>query len=215
MKADPDTQPVINPPSDSQVVRGTPNLFIPAALDQSGSFMPMRNLYPISRDHLLPLVEYNVWRATLTNVLILGHLHLMGQQNCRFGNCAPIFPNPYQSNSLPESLKPTALQRSTSYPDWIDIMPSPRMRDNAIRNKHLISNAALCADLMGGISGKQYNIESAIMVWSDPWEPRGWELSQGFIRRWWFLVDGCNDIFEATNNWRELRGDDPLVFEQP
>ncbi|KEF55884.1 uncharacterized protein A1O9_07464 [Exophiala aquamarina CBS 119918] len=215
IEAESGTRHVIYPPSDNQAVRTTPNLFIPAALDQRGSFVPMRNLYPMSRDHLLPLVQYNAWRATLTNVLILGHLHLISQQTCRFGSCTTIFPNPYQRKSLPESLKPTELQRSTSYPDWIDIMPSPRMRDNATRTQRLISNAELCADLMGGISGKQHNIESAIIVWSDPWEPRGWELSQGFIRRWWFLVEGCNDLFEATNRWRDLRGDDPLVFERP
>jgi len=94
-------------------------------------------------------------------------------------------------------------------------MPSPRPRNNAIRNRHLISNADLCADLMGGISGKECNIESVIMVWSDPWEPSGWELSAAFTRRWWFLAEGCHNLFEATNRWRELRGDDPLVFEKP
>lgn len=216
-KTDPatETRHLADPARHNQVVRMQPDLFIPAALDQRGSFVPMRNLYPMSRDHLLPLVEYNVWRAALTNVLILGHLHLLGQQNCRFGNCVPVFPNPYQGNTLPESLKPTALQRSTPYPDWIDLIPSPRMRDNAIRSQHLISNADLCADLMGGLSGRQYDIGSAIMVWSDPWEPHGWELSEGFTRRWWFLVEGCNDLFAATNRWRELRGDDPLVFEDP
>lgn len=188
-----------------------PDLFIPAALDQKGSIIPMRNLYPMSRDHLLPLVEYNVWRATLTNVLILGHVHLIGQRNCRFGSCAPIFPNPYQSGRLPESLKPTALQQSRPHPDWIDILPSPKMRDNAIRSLHLLPQEELCADLMGRMSGGQYNSESAIIAWSNPWEPSGWELSGGFIRRWWMLVQGCDDMFEATNRWRRLRGDDSLV----
>lgn len=172
----------------------------------------MRKLYPISRDHLIPLIEYNVWRANLTNALILGHVHLIGQRTCSFGQSPTIFPNPYQGDKLPESLQPTLLQRTHQHPEWIDIFPSPRMRDNAVRAHHLISREELCADMLGRMSGGQYNTEPAIMVWSNPWEPAGWELSEAFIRKWWLLFNGCDDLFEATNRWRSLRGDDPLAF---
>ncbi|KAK5053831.1 hypothetical protein LTR84_001793 [Exophiala bonariae] len=218
MIMDPDSQsrqqvdPVARSKVYQQMVVSLPHLFIPAAVDHKGTFIPMRSLYPISRDHLMPLIEYNVWRATLTNVLILGHIHLIGQQTCSFGHDATIFPNLYRSNSLPKSLEPTTLQRTHRHPDWIDILPSPKMRDNAMRTYHLIPRDELCADVMGRMSGGQYNTDSAIMVWSNPWEPDGWELSEAFIRKWWMLVKDCDDILDATNKWRALRGDDPLTF---
>lgn len=193
------------------VVIPTPELVIPPYLSHSGRITPARQLYPISRDHLLPLVEYNVFRATWTNILILGHLHLIAQPSCGFRVSVPIFPNPYQGGSLPASLKPTALQQSAVYPDWIDMLPSPRMRDNAIRTQHLFTNAELVADLLGGMMGSKNDIDSILLVWSNPWEPSGWELTEGFVRKWGFLVEGCTDLFQSTNRWRALRGEERFL----
>jgi hypothetical protein len=196
------------------------SLVIPAVFAKGGGFLPKRNLYPLSRDHLLPLIEYNLFRATLTNLFILGHLHLAS--NCRFGEDIPIFPSTYGNDNLPQSLVPTALQRCTPHADWIDLLPSPRMRDNAIRTQHLFSNLDLVADIMGdylchGMRSRQGDggVESEVklLVWSNPWEPGGWELTEGFVRKWRFLVDGCDDLFQATNQWRKIRGDGPLRLD--
>jgi Domain of unknown function (DUF3425) len=207
----PETEDKIRSGSKS-VVHPAPDLFIPAYLSQSGHVVPERYLYPISRDHLLPLVEYNVFRASSTNVLILGHLHLFGS-SCRFGASVPSFPNPYQGDIIPVSLRPTSLQQSALYPDWIDILPSPRMRDNAIRTQHLFTNSELCADILGGLMGTQSDVNPGVVVWSDPWEPSGWELTEGFVRKWEFLVQGCNDLLESTNRWRDLRGEKRLTWK--
>ncbi len=199
-----------------------PVLWIPAAVTQHGRrFVPARPLYPLSRDHLIPLIEYNLIRASLTNILILGHLQLLQTSSCRFGEHVPVFPRPCRDDdrNIPKSLTPTPLQRRTPHPAWIDLFPSPRMRDNAIRAQDRFSIVELRADLMSGMCA-EYGRESrrdehspgsgGLLVWSNPWEPGGWEVTEGFIRKWGFLVEGCTDLFEATDRWRAMRGQDSL-----
>lgn len=188
-------------------------LSIPSGISQDGRFIPMRYLYPMSQDHLLPLIEYNLWRAITTNILIVGHLHFMTSPVCKFTQCTAIFPNPYYGGVLLESLKPTALQQSTPHEDWIDLIPSPRMRDNAIRMQFQFSNLDLCADLLSGlVSGKQNDMDPGLRVWTNPWEPDGWEVSSSFVSKWGFLIKGCNDLFRSTNRWRAFRGEKPLCW---
>ena len=188
-------------------------IFIPPGIMLSGHILPMRYLFPMSRDHLLPLIEYNVWRAIETNILIIGHVNLTRNEACRFMGTAPLFANPYEANTLPNSLKPTPLQRQTPHPEWIDLCPSPRMRDNAIRTMHRFSHTDLCADLLGGLAGRRTDVESGLRVWSNPWEAEGWELTEGFLRKWGFLVEGCVDLVRSTNRWRKLRGDESLFWK--
>jgi len=95
----------------------------------------------------------------------------------------------------------------------IDLLPSPRMRDNAIRSQHLFTSNELCADILGGLMGRQNDVEFGLIAWSNPWVADGWELTDGFVRKWAFLVRGCVDLFEATNRWRGLRGEEGLISE--
>ncbi|KAH8884053.1 hypothetical protein GQ53DRAFT_846417 [Thozetella sp. PMI_491] len=188
----------------------TSTVFIPP-FHKDGRVRPARYLYPMSRDHLLPLIEYNVFRASRTNVLILGYLHL-GSDKCSFGGRVPLFPNPYEGSGIPDSLKPTTLQQATAHPDWIDLLPSPRMRDNAIRVQDQFANSDLCEDILGSMVGVNHDPGAMIVAWATPWEASGWEFTEGFMKKWSFLVEGCEDLLESTNWWRSLRGEDPLSW---
>lgn len=187
------------------------DLFIPSYVTHSGRVIPERYLYPISRDHLLPLLEYNVYRASITNLLIMGHVHLI-HETCGFRGSVTIFPNPYQGVGIPPTLERTALQQSTPYPDWVDLIPSPQMRDNAIRTQHLFTNKELAADLLTGMMGQEDRKDPGMLVWSDPWDPSGWELTERFVKKWGFLVQGCYDLVRSTNYWRKIRGERPLLL---
>ncbi|KAL6901673.1 hypothetical protein GGI43DRAFT_403645 [Trichoderma evansii] len=55
--------------------------------------------------------------------------------------------------------------------------------------------------------------ELGILSWSDPWDISGWEITERFVSRWAFLLQGCPDVVESANKWRALRGEDPLVVE--
>ena len=115
---------------------------------------------------------------------------------------SPSFRTPTQGENTPLSLRPTSFQQSTLHPDWIDILPSPRMRDNATGTLHLYTHGEPVADLPGGLVGRQKEIDSRLLVWTNPWEPSSWELTEGFIRKWGFLVQGCTELVQSANRWR-------------
>ncbi|KAH8757276.1 hypothetical protein F5883DRAFT_568503 [Diaporthe sp. PMI_573] len=196
--------------------------------------------FPLSRDHLITIIELNVYRASLTNIYILGAYSLLCNQACGYAvnnSEPPLFPwTGYQpSGRIPDSLRPTPLQRSTPHEVWIDLLPSPRMRDNAIVAvaEGRLRNEDLCADILRGICGEgksrertargvdgpsgdgEDRDEARLIVWNTPWDPTGWEVTEGFLRKWGFLLrgDGEDDMLRATNRWRALRGEDPIVWE--
>ncbi|OQV09920.1 hypothetical protein CLAIMM_13993 [Cladophialophora immunda] len=52
------------------------------------------------------------------------------------------------------------------------------------------------------------------IVWSPPWDVSGWELSEGFWRKWGWMMEGCaGEILEATNRWRRRRGEEELQIQ--
>jgi hypothetical protein len=86
------------------------------------------------------------------------------------------------------------------------------MRDNAIKTHHLFTNKELAADLLTGMLGQEDGKDPGMLVWSDPWDPSGWELTERFVKKWSFLVQGCHDLFRSTNYWRKIRGERPLAL---
>lgn len=122
-----------------------------------------------------------------------------------------MFPAP---NSVPDSLTPTPLQLSTKHDVWIDLLPDRTLRDNIIRAVSTTDVPNLQRDLTGAICEVKHGKEFiGVLVWNDPWSAHGWELSEGFVRKWARLLSGCGEMLAATNRWRAKRGEDPLVIE--
>ena len=97
---------------------------------------------------------------------------------------------------------------------WIDLLPHSTMRDNAIRAMGTYDHRDLTNDMMGGYERGQNTIETTgVLIWGNPWEAEGWEVTEGFMKKWAFLFKDCWDVMAATNRWRAERGDEPLVFE--
>lgn len=194
-------------------------------------------LFPLSSDHLIPLIEYNVYRASLTNIHIMSLYTLLGNPACAHLHNPepPLFPRVAPSSGIPESLRPTELQRTTPHDLWIDILPHPAMRDNAIRavEEGRLHQAELCADLLRGLCGgseaegalgqaaraamgrsdEAHEEEARLIVWTTPWETGGWEATLGFVKKYRYLLRGAESLISSTNRWREARGDDPLVWD--
>lgn len=210
---------------------------LPKAYDADGH--PVFS-FPLSRDHLITIIELNVYRASLTNIYILGAYSLLCNPACGYAvnnSEPPLFPwtGHQPSGIIPDSLRPTPLQRSTPHEVWIDILSSPSMRDNAIIAvaEGRLRNEDLCADVLRGICGEgkrrertarnvdppsgdsEDGDEAHMIVWNTPWDLSGWEVTEGFLRKWGFLLrgDGEDDMLRATNRWRALRGEDPIVWE--
>jgi hypothetical protein len=51
--------------------------------------------------------------------------------------------------SLPASLQPTILQKTSAHHPWLEFFPFAHMRDALIRNEETLDDSQLCRDLMG------------------------------------------------------------------
>ena len=38
-------------------------------------------------------------------------------------------------------------------------------------------------------------------------------MSEGFLRKWGWLLNGLPELLEATNRWRVERGEEPFVYD--
>lgn len=169
------------------------------------------SLFPLGLDHLIPLVQYNFVRGVLTNMAILGYQNAFPPECARYWVNMPFFPTP---STIPESLQPTALQQSTPHEPWIDLIPDKEMRDNAILAISTFNREEIEVDVTGSLFGKTKLLElNGLVAWDEPWRADGWELTEGFIRKWPFLVKGCWKMLESTNRWRAIRGEEPLVTD--
>ncbi|SPO04143.1 uncharacterized protein DNG_06826 [Cephalotrichum gorgonifer] len=117
------------------------------------------------------------------------------------------------SISCPKSLRPTALQVSVSHHPWIDLLPLPRLRENILKLIDIegFDEDELCHDMVE-FDSEEGPEKAALIIWGDPWDPRGWEASVAFLRKWGWLLTGCPEILEATNYWREKRGERRLSW---
>jgi hypothetical protein len=128
-------------------------------------------------------------------------------------SAAHIYPQSLPRN-IPSSLAPTLLQRRVRHGAWIDAAPLATIRDNLIRAAGSYDEDGLCLDLLGGLFyGSSEPEHHGVRVWSDPWDASAWELTEGFIRKWGFLLKGCQELLDATNRWRQMRQEEPLVLE--
>ena len=233
----------------------------------------------LSPDNLVPLVQYNLVRASVTNAAILSLLHLLPRDDCvPLQSEMPLFPLPTGSgpgsgskqpnqrhagvaspspSPIPASLLPTRLQLSTPHDYWVDLIPDPTLRDNLLLALvgGLVDVVGFQADLFGQICPDNYATVKAdperccrhrggssssssssrvddaarhdgvgdgrgeeggqvgIVVWNTPWSVDGYEVTEAFFKRWPLLFKGCRDLLDATNRWRQRRGEEPLVLE--
>lgn len=160
-------------------------------------------------DQLLTLIQFNVFRALISNTNTIGlSFSWMEDENA----ISPLSSqSPNINPSTPSSLLPTKLQRSIDHHPWIDVFPFPAMRDNMLLAEDQYDEMALCNDLVEFCNVP--NEKTGLIVWKDPWDPSGWEVSETFARRWAWVIKGCEELFASTNYWREKRGEGPLVWE--
>ena len=173
----------------------------------------MTIVFPLSPDHhLITLVQYNVVRAMILNMSILSLLYCLPDRCSRaFGiSAADTIPPEHISKDL----QPTLLQQSTPHPFWISAIPFPAMRDNLILLAGTYDSDDLCYDLGQALYEGFDDMERrGFVVWGDPWLMSGWEVTEGFVKKWGFLLKGCSDVVEAANRWRGLRGEEQLAVE--
>lgn len=182
--------------------------------------------FAMSSDHLIPLTQYNILRATLTNMTLLsatdaaathrgdhsGDQRLPAPDRHDVWRAVPLFPPPA---SPPDTLAATELQRRVPHEVWLDFLPDARLRDNSIVQAGRFRWQDACHDLVGSLCADAWTTAdmTGMLVWADPWRPEGWEVSEGFVRKWGFLLSGCDRLLRSTNRWRRERGEEPLADE--
>ena len=172
---------------------------------------PPQIIFPISADHcLITLVQYNVIRAMLFNMAILSLLDHLPP------GCTSTFNVPslgiVLAKAVPPDLQYTSLQQSTPHPYWISVIPIPKLRDNLILLAGRYDEHEFCYDLGLGLYEGFDNMERrGFLVWGQAWRGHGWEVSEGFVSKWGFLLKGCSELIRSSNSWREQRGEDSLI----
>ncbi|KAF2188492.1 hypothetical protein K469DRAFT_660186 [Zopfia rhizophila CBS 207.26] len=161
---------------------------------------------------LLPsLSQFNFIRALLANVEVLGLSSNQMDDDAispfnSLGSHQAEVPTTLVSR-LPAGLRPTDLQCATLHHPWIDLLPVPEMRDNLFRRGlDSFDEDELCHALRGRTPG----LDPGVLVWRDPWDPCGWEVTEAFVRSWGWVISGCWDLLRSTNKWRAQRGEKPL-----
>jgi len=117
-----------------------------------------------------------------------------------------------ECGKIPAALRPTQLQRQVQHHPWIDLLPVPEMRDNLLRAGDTFDDMELCGDLVGFFSHPTGR--TGMIIWGEPWEISGWEVTEEFLMQWGWTIRGCESIVESTNRWRAKRGEEPLDFSR-
>ncbi|KAI1161981.1 hypothetical protein F5B18DRAFT_414199 [Nemania serpens] len=155
-------------------------------------------------DHLLSLQRYNLYRACATLTDILG----LDSRSLHDDIISPFCDLDTFNRPLPASLIPTETQVRVQHHPYIDIFPLRSLRDKIILSQGTFDEDELCAD----VGGKNPTTgHTGLLVWGDPWDPMGWELSEHVAIKWAWLLDGCEELFIATDYWRRQRGEVPLA----
>lgn len=159
-------------------------------------------------DLLLNLISLNFAKAVIdiTRILALPSNQLRDDAISSFNTAGP-----WQDDSLfnlPIRLQPALIQRSIPHHPWSDLLPDPQIRDTLILVGDFEEETQLCKDMKGTASARSGR--SGIIIWSDPWDPAGWEITKSFARSWGWVIRDYYDLARPTNKWRVKRGERPL-----
>ncbi|KAI0892766.1 hypothetical protein F4806DRAFT_499591 [Annulohypoxylon nitens] len=208
--------------AERQAVSVVPKTRIKELYDAKNPLLPCNSrnghsniVFPLSPDHLITLLQFNALRALAVNrSLIKGTLTT--PLDCD-EEIIHLSPYPARPELIPSTLLPTILQQTVLHGDWIDLFPWPEGRDRLIRAAGTFDEDELWADCIGGLyeGFPDDEIERrGIIAWSPPWDVTGWEMSEGFLRKWGWLFKGVPGALEATNRWRMERGEEPIVHDE-
>lgn len=168
--------------------------------------------------HDLPLVtRLNTFDALARNALMLRiPLEYLESDDYSsvFNHHGPPPPST-EKPSLPTNLQPTALQQTVTHHSWLDLFPIPKMRDNILRgiNSGEYDEDLLCDVLCCDLLKFDDTTNAALVVWGESWDAAGWEFSAEFFVKWGVLLQGCTEVLETTNYWRQKRGARRLEYK--
>ena len=166
-------------------------------------------------DELAQLINRNLVSAAVSNAQHLG----IDSTSIRTG--APILTPGPSGSEVPTSLHVVQLQTQIPHDPIIDIIPHARLRYNVLRAIALgqLDVEAFVSSLRASgalecVAGTWMRV--GVVVWHSPEVLGSWEVGEAFVRRFGFLLQGCEDLLAASNGWRGRRGEKlfPQSFNQ-
>lgn len=160
-------------------------------------------------DQLLTLTQFNIMRALICNTKSLGW-------SLSWLECDDLT-SPWSTaptnlaTNCPAHLQPTTTQFTIKHHPWIDLWPIPKMRDNLLQASGCYDEEQLCNSLVEFCD--QTNDQCGLIVWGEPWDQGGWEVSEIYLQNWAWTIKGCTELQASTNSWRARRNEAPLKFE--
>jgi len=101
---------------------------------------------------------------------------------------------------LPASLRPTLVQRTVPHDSIIDTILHPELRDTMILLRDRFDLAECTSTFLW----------TTIIHGEDVLSHTNWEISEDWLRRYYFLVDEA--LLNSANRWRRERGDVELTM---
>ncbi|KFA55956.1 hypothetical protein S40293_03989 [Stachybotrys chartarum IBT 40293] len=207
--------------NEQQSVSTVPESRLKRLYTPSNPLLPSRHrkqqlnvVFPLCPDHLITLLQFNALRALAVNRTLISGI-LTTPLDCD-GEVTHIVSYPAKPELVPSALLPTLLQQTVPHGDWVDLFPDPEGRDRLIRATGTFDEDELWADCIGGLYEGYPDDEierRGIVAWSPPWDISGWEMSEGFLRKWGWLFRGLPGVLEATNRWRVERGEEAFIYD--
>lgn len=195
--------------------------------------------YTLDSQLLLSVMQFNVIRAAMANAERMGlTMEMLSNDYTISAFCKnavlPTLP-PASSDAtmafsaensaasdgneltpLPPSLQPTELQRRVIHHPWIDLCALPSLRDALLRRVNDPDNFdedEFCHHLF--LQSGQSDEDGMIgcIIWGEPFDPAGYEISGTMIQKWPWLVDECPELITTTNYWRKERKEKLLEIQ--
>jgi hypothetical protein len=177
----------------------------------AGPAYDAENCYAMSSDHLIHLIQFNVYRALLSNVYTLGLTPEMMQMNIPspFTTFGPV----QMEYHLPPGLQPTRLQRSIPHHPYVDVLPVASFRDKLLLVDENFDDGGLRFHMASQwLPNSGAGRVAGGIVWGEPWDPFAWEFTEVFAKKWSWVLEGCSELVKTTNYWRAKRGEKELVI---
>ena len=210
--------PAAGPATSPADVRGSPSSFLPygppgAFLDAATSSLSSSSATPGLTPALTSAATVD---AESSNLVVVVPNNITEIRRTLHRLFAPILDVSVISNpqnhlttlaamaaTLPPSLKPTELQLSTPHHAYIDMIPSPALRDRLIAIGPANSNT-----FMTQVCTIALDIEDTgqMTIWGEDWlNDFSWEFSATVLERWggWLLTQEWG---QRANFWRRQRG---------
>lgn len=120
----------------------------------------------------------------------------------------------YFEQTVKPHLRPSLTQLSQPHASYLDLIIFPHFRERAVtfatNDPCMLDQEELFNDMISGGLTCWGNADNGVGTRGNgvPWDMRSWEAKPWFTRKWWFLLKEDIEMQDASNWWRQMRGED-------